>query len=143
MQNSLELPQEQYKLAPEALLIAETYLACLDIDETAQQLGVSTPEISQFLNKKEVKRFIDTIFLEKGYANKFKLQRLLDTIIESKLEEAEESGVFTNKDLLDVLKLQSDITKDIRKTTEDTQPQQTNIQVNNNLSGLLEKLVNA
>ena len=151
MNNLVEAQQKpvaEYKLSPEALRVSEVYLSCLDITETAKELDITKEEVTSFLNKKEVKRFLDTIWMEQGYRNKYKLGDLLDTIVESKLEEAEETGLYTNKDLLDVIatihKMRIEelkIMKDIEKIGS-----QTNIQVNDasassNLGKLIQSLV--
>lgn len=133
-------PQESYKLSPEALEFTQVYLSNLNIRETANILDISIDEVNTFLRKKEVKRFLDNVFLEQGYTSRFKIKDVLTTIVESKLEEAEETGVYTGKDLLDVLKMLMDLRK---QETPQEAPQQTNVQINNNLSSLISDLVNA
>lgn len=145
--NNLTNPNETFSLSPEALAFTDVYLNTLDINETAKELEIPVEDATKFLAKKEVKRFIDTIFLEQGYMNKFALKGLLETAIKSKLEEAEETGVYTNKDLLDIVKLMHDMRKDELKLLEAQQAigQQTNVQVNSygdNLSSLISQLVN-
>lgn len=145
MSNHLTNPEEKYKLSPEALEFTEVYLQNFDLASTAETLGISKQEASTYLGKREVKRFIDTVFMEQGYLNRFKLVGLLETIIESKLEEAVESGIYTGKDLLEVIKLLSDIRKDEMKSNrEEAGPKvQVNTQNNygDNLSSLIDKLV--
>lgn len=145
------LPDEEYSLSPEALEITNTYLSCLDINETAEQLQLEKNEVVKYLNKYEVKRFINTILLDKGYANQFKLQDIMDTIIENKLEEAQETDIYSNKDLLDVLTLQHKMRMDyidkmlkLAEAQNKVPQNQTNVQVNSygdNFSNLLEKLL--
>ena len=137
-------PVAEYKLSPEALQISETYLSCLDITATAKNLDITVEEVTLFLNKKEVKRFLDQIFLSQGYMNRHKLSGILDKVIDSKLEEAEETGIYTNKDLLDVLTLISKIRQDELKILQanDKIGTQTNIQVNDaSASSNLGKLI--
>lgn len=129
-------------ITPEGLEIATTYLGCMSIEETAKSLGMTHHEVSTYLDKKEVKRYIDNVFLEQGYLHRFKLASLLDDIIESKIQEAAESGVYTNKDLLDVLALVHKIRMDNAKV--DSAPNtQVNVQNNygNNLSSLIDKVI--
>ena len=145
MSTSLIEPDKEYALSPEALEVTDIYLRTLDATKTAKELGIAESQVMQFLEKKEVKRFLDTVFLERGYANRFKLQSLLDTIITSKLEEAEETQIYSSKDLVDILKLQHDIIKEQVKLREQGISRQTNVQVNNygeNLSSLLQQLTN-
>ena len=124
------------KINPESLEVANTYLATLDVSKTASTLGVEYKTISDMLSKPEVKRYIDNAFLEQGYNNRFKLSALLDTILESKIEEAEESGVYTSKDILDVIGL-------ISKIRKDSTPAEPAVQVNTqvNYTELIRKLV--
>ncbi len=78
--------------------------------------------------------------------NRFKLVGLLGDIINSKLEEAAESGVYTNKDLLDVLKLMHEIRKDEIKLLEMREGSsggtQNNTQINNYGNDSLSALIN-
>jgi hypothetical protein len=70
---------------------------------------------------------------------------LLNKIIDSKLTEAEETGIYSNKDLLDILQTLHKINMDHEKLNAEKSPsKQTNVQVNNygeNLSSLLDRLV--
>lgn len=146
-----ELPDEKYKINPESLEVTNVYLSCLSVDETAKTLGIAPDVVSQHLAKPEVERFIATVFLDKGYANQFKLQGLMDEIIASKLEEAEVSEVYTNKDLLDVLALQHKMRMDyinklikLEEVRNKTPANQTNVQVNSygdNFSSLLDRII--
>jgi hypothetical protein len=139
---SSEVP---YKLSPEHLTFAQTYLSSLSLSETAKALQISDSDASELYNNKEVKRFIDTVFLQQGYLNRFKLVGLLNKIIDSKLTEAEETGIYSNKDLLDIIQTLHKISMDHEKINSDKSPsKQTNVQVNNygeNLSSLLDRLV--
>ncbi len=137
-------PEEKYKLAPESLEFTDVYLRTLNINETAEELGITLHDASKFLAKPEVKRFLDTVFVEQGYLNRNKIVSILETTIISKLEEAEESGVYTGKDLMDVMKLLIDFRKDEIKSNKDTVGIQVNQQNNygSNLSSIIERLVN-
>ena len=93
------------QIAPEALSVAEAYLKSMNIADTAGDLGISEQEVTTYLAKKEVKRYVDTVFMDVGYRNKFKLASALDGIIEQKLEELDESEMGSNKDIADLLAL--------------------------------------
>lgn len=141
--NELATTQESCKIDPESLAFVDVYLRHLDINETAEELNLSTTEVVDMLKKPEIKRFIDNVFIEQGYLNKFKLVSILDRIIESKLEEAEESGVYSGKDLVEILTLMHKIHMDHSK--QNVPSTQTNVQVNNNygnLGTLIERIVN-
>lgn len=145
MTTALTNPDESYRLNPEALAFVEVYMTNLDLGETAQALQISKEDAAGLLRQKEVQRFMDTVFIEQGYLNRFKLTGLLETVIQSKLEEAEETGVYTGKDLLDILQFMYKIQSDHVKREEEKGPsKQTNVQVNNygdNLGSLIDRIV--
>jgi hypothetical protein len=45
------------------------------------------------------------VYLDAGYRNRFKLASVLDDLIDRKLEEAEETEMYSNKDLADLLQM--------------------------------------
>lgn len=147
----MALPDEQYKLSPESLDVINTYLSCMNVSETAETLGVPRQDVVEYLNKHEVKRFINTVFLDSGYANQFKLQDIMDKAIASKLEEIEETDIYSSKDLMDILALQHKMRMDhmdrmikLEEAKNKGPANQTNVQVNSygdNFSSLLDKLV--
>lgn len=141
---------DEIRISPEALTVADTYLMTLDIDSTAKQLDIPREEVVYYLNKKPVKNYVDTIFLEQGYLNRHKIQDTLSTIIAKKLEELEDSELTSSKDIADLLKLAHDIrikemdmmlkTNEKKKATDT----QINVQQNNygtNYMDLIEKIV--
>jgi phage terminase small subunit len=142
------------KMSPEGLEIANAYLECGDISETANALAVDENTVSEWLNKREVKAYIDTVYLDTGYRNRFKLGNMLDKIIEQKLEEAEESEVYTNKDLVDLIQMAHKIRMDemkaqaeFEKAKSSSIKTQNNVQINadgfgnGNYGELMKKLL--
>ena len=93
------------KMSPEGLEIANSYLEHGSIPAVASKLRVSQNEVSEILNKREIKQYIDTVFLDTGYRNRFKLSETLDMLIEKKLEESEETQIYTNKDMADLIQM--------------------------------------
>jgi hypothetical protein len=93
------------KMSPEGLEIANSYLEHGSIPAVASKLRVSQNEVSEVLNKREIKQYIDTVFLDTGYRNRFKLSETLDMLIEKKLEESEETQMYTNKDMADLIQM--------------------------------------
>jgi phage terminase small subunit len=90
------------------------------------------------LAKREVKQYIDQIYLDTGYRNRFKLAEVLDDLIDRKLEEAEESEVYSNKDIADLVALSHKIRMDEMKAQTELEKaqaanikNQTNVQINN------------
>jgi hypothetical protein len=122
---------------PEWLEVANTYLQTGSIADTAYQLAMPPHTITEILAKRDVRSYIDSVYLDLGYRNKAKLAAVLDRIIDSKLEEAQETGMYSSKDLADLLMMVHKIRMDELKAQN---PQQTNIQVNN-YGTLMEKLL--
>ena len=142
------------QIAPEALSVAEAYLKSMNIADTAGDLGISEQEVTTYLAKKEVKRYVDTVFMDVGYRNKFKLASALDGIIEQKLEELDESDMGSNKDIADLLALAHKMRmEELKAQTELVKAehsqikQQTNVQINEtpfgsgNYGELMQKLL--
>ena len=148
MSTEIVNPEEKYSMAPEALEIASTYLACHDTKETADTLGIEVQKVSYFLRKPDVKRFIDTVFLEQGYMNRTKIQDVMDNLFEIKLEEMKDSEMGTAKDILDLMALQHKMRMEELKLTQPAaQPaikNQVNVQQNGtNFGTNIDALVNA
>ena len=93
------------KMSPEGLEIANSYLEHGSIPAVASKLRVSQHEVTDILNKREIKQYIDAVYLDTGYRNRFKLAETLDMLIEKKLEESEETQMYTNKDMADLIQL--------------------------------------
>ena len=143
-------PETDFHMSPEMVEITTTYLETADIGMTADALNIPKEKVSYYLNKPEARRFIDTVFLEQGYINRHKIQGVLDRIIEMKLEEMEDSGIGSNKDILDILsfahKVGEDVRKGIRESEKVSTPTtQTNVQINgefgDNYNSLMSKLI--
>lgn len=119
-------------ISPEGLEVANKYLEKGSIAETASALCITEEAVANVLAKSEVKRYVDNVFLDRGYRNRFKLGALLDEIIDSKLEECRESEMFTSKDLVDLVTLAHKMRMDELKHEKETIKQQTNVQINDN-----------
>ena len=90
-------------LTPEALDIANAYITYGSAQETAEQLGLPEYQVIQLLERKDVKDYLTGVYLDRGYRNRTKIGLLLDKMIEAKLEEAEETQIYTKKDLFELL----------------------------------------
>jgi len=149
------MAKELTTISPEGLEVANSYLTFGNIRAVVEQLGVQENKVVELLNKREVKKYIDTVYLDMGYRNKNNIAGLLDEMIESKLEEAKESGVYSNKDLADLLQMAHKMRMDEIKAQADLQKaeatnvkSQTNVQINEglpfgqgNYGKLMEKLI--
>ena len=127
-------------ISPEGLEVANSYLTFGNMRAVVEQLGVQENKVVELLNKREVKKYIDTVYLDMGYRNKNNIAGLLDEMIESKLEEAKESGVYSNKDLADLLQMAHKMRMDeikaqaeLEKAQATNVKSQTNVQINEGL----------
>ena len=150
------MAKELTTISPEGLEVANSYLQFGNIRGVCDQLQVAENKVVEILNKREVKKYIDTVYLDIGYRNKNNIGSVLDEMIASKLEEAEESGIYSSKDLADLLqmahKMRMDEIKaqaDLAKTESNNIKNQTNVQINEavpfgqgNYGKLMEKLLN-
>jgi hypothetical protein len=93
------------RISPEGLEIANAYLELGSIPSVCARLKIGEGKVSEYLAKREVKAYVDQVYLDTGYRNRFKLAETLDLLIDKKLDEAEESEVYTSKDLADLVGL--------------------------------------
>ena len=91
------MAKEVTKISPEGLEVANSYLQFGNIKGVVEQLGVRENAVVEILNKREVKRYIDTVYLDMGYRNKNNIASVLDEMIQSKLEEAQETEFTLTK----------------------------------------------
>ena len=149
------MSKEISTISPEGLEIANCYLQFGNIKAVTEYMGVSEDKVVELLNKREVKRYIDTVYLDLGYRNKNNIGSLLDEMIQSKLEEAQETGVYSSKDLADLLQMAHKMRMDeikaqaeLMKAENAQVKNQTNVQINEalpfgqgNYGKLMEKLL--
>ena len=131
---------DSYKINPEVMDFLQVYMSTLDLGQTCQQLQIPTELGQEIINKKESKRFLDAVFLNEGHTNRFKIKEVMEKAIASKLEEAEESGIFGKESLMEMLKFMHQLRMDELKLQVN---KTTNIQQNNygsNLGDLLQKI---
>jgi hypothetical protein len=149
------MSKEISKIAPESLELANCYLQYGNIRAVCDFMNVPESTVVETLQKREVKRYIDTVYLDLGYRNRNNIASLLDNMIASKLEEAQESGVYSSKDLADLLQMAHKMRMDeIKAQAEMIKVEnagitnQTNVQINEalpfgqgNYGKLMEKLL--
>ncbi len=135
------------QIAPEGIEVANAYLTYGSMEEAANQLCLPLEKVEAVLNRADVKRYIDNIYLDKGYRNRHKLGALMDKIIESKLEECNASEVYSSKDIVDILQIAHKMRMEEIKALTTNVKNQTNIQVNEapfgggNYGELMKKLL--
>lgn len=150
------MSKEVTKISPEGIDVANCYLQFGNIRAVCEYMQVSENKVVDLLNSREVKKYIDTVYLDTGYRNRSNIASVLDEMIASKLQEAQESGVYSNKDLADLLqmahKMRMDEIKaqaDLEKASATNIRSQTNVQINEsipfgqgNYGKLMDKLLN-
>ena len=143
------------RISPESIEIANAYLEKGDISSVSEDLNVPKDIVADYLNKREVKKYIDSVYLDAGYRNRFKLASVLDDLIDRKLEEAEETEMYSAKDIADLLQMAHKMRMDeIKAQTESEKVSggviktPTNVMINSevpfgqgNYGALMEKLL--
>lgn len=131
-------PAEVVDISPEGLEIANCYLQSQDIDKVAEELDISREMVSSYLSKKEIKSYIDNVFMNLGFNNRFKMRRAMDAVLQQKFQEMEESETGSSKDIAELLALSHKMTMDelsrqieLEKLRQSSIKTQTNIQINN------------
>lgn len=147
------LPAETLKISPEALEVANAYLQLNDTKKVAHELDLDTDYVTQVLGRREVKQYIDQVFFDMGYNNKFLMRQAMDALIKQKFQELEEAGVGSSKDIADLLQISHKMSMDLldkqlqleKLKQGNSGPQkQVNVQINDDgtkYSQLIHKLV--
>ena len=131
-------PAEVLDISPEGLEIANCYLQLQDIEKVAEELDIPRDMVSTYLSKKEVKSYIDNVFMNLGFNNRFKMRRAMDAVLQKKFQEMEESETGSSKDIAELLALSHKMSMDelsrqieLEKLRQSSVKTQTNIQINN------------
>jgi predicted HTH domain antitoxin len=121
-------PAEVLDISPEALEVANCYLQLQDLTKTAETLDMPTELVSQLLSKREVKAYIDNVFFNLGFNNRFKMRSAMDAILTKKFQEMEESETGSSKDIAELMALSHKMTmEEMSKQIELEKLRQTNI----------------
>ena len=149
------MAKEVTTISPEGLEIANSYLQFGNIRAVCEHLCVPEERVVASLAKREVKQYVDTVYLDMGYRNRSNIGNLMDSIIASKLEEAQETQIYSSKDLADLLQMAHKMRMDeikaqteMEKAVNGNIKNQTNVQINEsipfgqgNYGKLMEKLL--
>lgn len=122
---------------PIVLSVANEYLSGRTISDIANSFDLSEDRVAAIIEKKEVKSYIDNVFVTQGYLNRVKRLQLINSVIDQKMQDALETGVFSKKDLLDWLKHLHDVESAVQKKEKPTVA----VQVNNNYESLMKGLI--
>ena len=137
------LPAETVRISPEALEVANAYLQLNDARKVATELDLDPETVTSLLAKREVKSYIDSVFFDSGYNNRFLMRKAMDALIKQKFNELEESQTGSTKDIAELLQMSHKMSMDLldreiqlEKARQATGPQkQVNVQINDALDG--------
>jgi hypothetical protein len=132
------------RISPEGFDIANAWLQYGTIAETAHALQVTESSVVTALKEPTIKSYLDSVYLDMGYRNRNKLGALLDKIIDIKIQEAEDSEMWTSKDIIDLITLAHKMRMDEIKATatNNTTVNVANFNEGSNYGKLMEKLIN-
>lgn len=138
------LPAEIVKISPEALEVANAYLQFQDTRKVADELEIDPQVVTNYLDRREVRSYIDHVFKDMGYNNRFLMRRAMDALIKQKFQELQESGVGSSKDIAELLQMSHKMSMDLldreiqleKARSQVVGPQkQVNVQINEGLEG--------
>ena len=98
-------PAEVLDISPESLEIANCYLQNQDAADVASVLNIPQTLVTQTLQRKDVRAYIDQVFFDVGFNNRFKMRAAMDAIIKKKFQDMEEADVGSSKDIIEILAL--------------------------------------
>jgi hypothetical protein len=146
-------PIEVLSISPENLEVANCYLATQSIMEVSRLLELPTHIISDILARRDIRAYVDNVFMDVGYNSQFKITGIMDEVIEKKLQEMAEADIGSSKDIIEILTLRHKMNMDyldkqikLEALKNGNVKNQVNVQVNDmaggtNYSALLQKLV--
>ena len=137
------LPAETIQIAPEALEVANCYLQLQDARRVADELDLPVALVTEILSRREVKSYVDHVFMDTGFNNRFEMRAAMDALIKKKFQEMHEADVGSTKDITELLALSHKMSMDLldreiqlAKAQQATGPQkQVNVQINEGLDG--------
>jgi hypothetical protein len=146
------LPAETINIAPEALEVANCYLQLQDAKRVANELDLQPDLVTEILKRREVRAYIDAVFMDTGFNNKFEMRAAMDALIKQKFQELHESQTGSTKDIAELLALSHKMSMDLldreiqlEKLRAGTAPQrQVNVQINDDASkysALISRLI--
>jgi hypothetical protein len=132
---SLDAPE----IDPQHMVVANEMLCGKSIPQISEITGLSNDQVTAIAERSEVRRYVDAVYMSQGYLNRVRRMQVINRVIDEKLTEAAETGVYSKRDLLEWLKLLNDMDRDSRPKAPTTA-----VQVNNhtnNYSTLMQDLL--
>lgn len=130
-------PAEVLDISPEALEIANCYLQNQDAAEVSNLLGVPITLVTKTLARRDVRSYVDQVFFDIGFNNRFKMRAAMDAILRKKFQDLEEAEVGSSKDILEIMALSHKITMEqmarqieLEKVHQGSVKSQVNVQIN-------------
>ena len=125
---AIELPMQMIEMT-------QDYLKGANLEKLALKYSLPVAQVSEFLGRKEVKNYISQEMSNYKMLNLRKRIDLLSRLVDEKIEFAEENELPTsNKDIVEILKLLREESKDIQSAdVEQDTGKQAYIQIINNL----------
>jgi hypothetical protein len=131
--SSLEAPE----LDPQHLLVANELLAGKTISQIADAFKISPDRVTAIVDRSDTKRYVDTVIMNQGYLHRSRRLSIINRVIDEKLAEAADTGMYSKKDLFDWIKLLNEMDRDGRPKQPTTAVQVNNT---NNYTTLLNDL---
>jgi DNA-binding CsgD family transcriptional regulator len=149
------LPAQTIEIAPEALEVANCYLQLQDAKRVADELDLAPNLVTEILKRREVKAYIDHVFMDTGFNNKFEMRAAMDALIKRKFQEMHEADTGSTKDIAELLQISHKMSMDLLdreiqleklRATNSGPQNQVNVQINEGLDGskysnLISKLI--
>ena len=137
------LPAETLQIAPESLEVANCYLQLQDARRVADELDLPVSLVTEILARREVKAYVDHVFMDTGFNNRFEMRAAMDALIKKKFQEMHEADVGSTKDITELLALSHKMSMDLldreiqlAKAQQSLAPsKQVNVQINEGLDG--------
>ena len=126
--DALNKTLESPPLDPVMLAIANDYLSGRSVETIAEEYDLPQDRITSVIEQREVKAYIDSVFATQGYLNRVKRINLINRVIDQKLEEAVETGIYSKRDLLDWMKHLQEVETSLKPKA---QGPQVAVQINN------------
>ena len=151
MKPPITLPAESVRISPEHLQIADCYLHTQSSQSTASALELGTELVADVLQLPQVRSYIDQVFRDAGFNNRYKLRAALDAVIAKKFQDMELSETGSNKDIADLLALSHKFTMDQLQLEleflklqqrEHNIKNQVNVQINDSGGSNYQQLIN-
>ena len=135
-------PAEALQISPENLEVANCFLELQDSQRVADVLDVPVDMVTRILARSEIKAYVNQVFFEVGFNNRFRMRDLMDTLIKKKLQDMSESETGSNKDILDIIALSHKMSMELLdkelqleklRQTNPAIKSQVNVQINDGL----------